>query len=70
MNFDVSLQEITYALSQGNTLYIVPESTKQSLSELLRFLVEKQIQQLFLTTALLEAFCEAGFVIKTRFKFN
>ncbi len=64
MNFDVSLQEITYALAQGDTLYIVPETIKQSLAELLRFLAINKIQQAFLTTALLEVFCEAALFFK------
>jgi amino acid adenylation domain-containing protein/non-ribosomal peptide synthase protein (TIGR01720 family) len=60
ISFDVSLQEITYALSNGYELHIIPSDIKQSLSILLKFIERQQINQVFLPTALLEPFCDAG----------
>ena len=60
MSFDVSLQEITYALANGHHLHIVPPHTKQSLSDFYTFLQQEKIDQVFLPTAFLEPFCETG----------
>jgi len=64
ISFDVSLQEISYALINGYELHIVPSNTRSCLSELFRFLKQNQINQVFLPTALLEPFCEAGLFIE------
>jgi amino acid adenylation domain-containing protein len=58
--FDVSLQEVTYALASGGTLHVVEDSTKFAPSRLVRFLDHRRIERVFLPTALLDTVCHAA----------
>lgn len=67
LSFDVSLQEICYALSNGLELHIVSSEVKESLSLFLNFIETNKIQQIFLPTAFLLSFCEAANFEKPNF---
>lgn len=56
-SFDVSVQEIFYALLSGYTLNIVPEDVKYSTEKMLSFVQERGINIAYLPTAYLEYFC-------------
>ncbi|MEE9451991.1 MAG: amino acid adenylation domain-containing protein, partial [Gammaproteobacteria bacterium] len=58
LSFDVSVQEIFYALLNGYQLHIVPTAIKQSIHRTLSFLAQNKINMLFLPTALLNLFAE------------
>lgn len=64
LSFDVSLQEICFALSQGHELWTISPQLKNSLSEFVTFLNQHHINQVFLPTALLDAFCETGLLLR------
>lgn len=65
--FDVSLQEISYSLSNGYELHIPTKGIKQSLKLLANFIEQKKIDQIFLPTALLEPLCDASLAFKINF---
>lgn len=52
--FDVFLQEVFSALLNGATLSIIPPEIKHSIHELLTYLSQQQIHQLFIPTVLLD----------------
>lgn len=54
ISFDVSIQEVMYALLNGHTLEIIPDSIKKSPAEVLRLLIKKKINTLFMCTLMLE----------------
>jgi acyl-coenzyme A synthetase/AMP-(fatty) acid ligase/acyl carrier protein len=54
--FDVSIQEIFYTFFNGGVLYMLAEETKQSPTEVIRFVNSRQINILYLPTAYLEYF--------------
>jgi non-ribosomal peptide synthase protein (TIGR01720 family) len=58
--FDVCVQEIFFSLLNGLTLYIIPETLKKSPDKLVQFILDKQINQLFLPTAFLNIFCQTA----------
>ena len=66
MNFDVSLQEICYALCNGYELNIVPSEFKLNMTALAEFVEYHKIDQIFLPTALLNVFCEAAILANCR----
>ena len=57
IGFDVSLQEIFFALSGGHKIHIAPANSKKSTYKLLHFLTEHKVNIAFLPTALLDIFC-------------
>lgn len=58
--FDVCVQEIFFSLLNGFTLYIIPETLKKSPHQLVQFILDEQINQLFLPTAFLNIFCQTA----------
>ncbi len=58
--FDVCVQEIFFSLLNGLTLYIIPETLKKSPDKLVQFILDEQINQLFLPTAFLNIFCQTA----------
>jgi amino acid adenylation domain-containing protein len=56
--FDVSLQEISFTLGSGGTLFIVPKEYKLEPDKLWDFLIDKQINIVFLPPALLQLLAE------------
>jgi len=60
MSFDVSAQEIFSALCSNKTLVIPPNEIRSASSELVRWLDENQIEELFAPTLVLEAVAEAA----------
>jgi amino acid adenylation domain-containing protein len=57
IGFDVSLQEIFYALLNGHELHIVPANSRKSMSSLLSFVDCRNINILMLPTSLLDLLC-------------
>ena len=55
--FDVSLQEIFYALLNNKTLCIIPDKYKTDLKSLPKYLEKNKVNKLFLPTSLLSNFC-------------
>ncbi|MFH6996197.1 amino acid adenylation domain-containing protein, partial [Flavobacterium sp. FlaQc-48] len=51
ISFDMSFQEIFFAITQGGELYIVPSETKKDLAGLVNFIKNKNIETMFLPTA-------------------
>ncbi|WP_144716309.1 non-ribosomal peptide synthetase, partial [Flavobacterium anhuiense] len=51
ISFDMSFQEIFFAITQGGELYIVPSETKKDLSGLVNFIKSNNIETMFLPTA-------------------
>ena len=58
LGFDVSVQEIFYALLNGYELHIIPTDLKYSLFQFVEYLQVNDIDQIFLPTALLHYFSE------------
>lgn len=58
LGFDVSMQEIFYALLNGLTLHITPEPARKNLTALADFICQREINLLTLPTALLSIFSE------------
>lgn len=56
LNFDVSLQEIFFALLNGHELHLVPENCRKSMLQLMDFLIMNEISHLFLPTSVLNYF--------------
>jgi surfactin family lipopeptide synthetase A len=52
-SFDVSLQEIFFALLNGHTLHIIPTNVKKSITKLINFIQDKKINTLFLPPSVL-----------------
>jgi amino acid adenylation domain-containing protein len=57
-SFDVSVQEIFFALLNGHELHLIPELARKAPSALLEFVKENEINYLFLPTAMLDYFCD------------
>ncbi|MGO4773893.1 amino acid adenylation domain-containing protein, partial [Flavobacterium sp. W22_SRS_FK3] len=51
ISFDMSFQEIFFAISQGGALYIVSSEIKKDLTGLVNFIKAKKIETMFLPTA-------------------
>ena len=58
LSFDVSLQEIFYALINGLTLHIFPDCKKQDINSLIEFANDKKIDLLTLPTSVLSIFLD------------
>ncbi|HYF98111.1 MAG TPA: condensation domain-containing protein, partial [Coxiellaceae bacterium] len=67
VGFDVSLQEIFYALLTGSELHIITEEAKQNLVDSIDYIFVNQITHIFLPTALLEYFCYEALYIEKKF---
>jgi amino acid adenylation domain-containing protein/non-ribosomal peptide synthase protein (TIGR01720 family) len=68
IGFDVSLQEIFFTLLGGSTLYVISEEQKKSLKNVLKYIDESRIEQLFLPTVFLEYFVQEGLRGKEKYK--
>ena len=56
LSFDVSLQEIFYALLLGKSLIIIPEETKRDMPKLIDYIDKTRISKLFIPTPLFDVF--------------
>jgi thioesterase domain-containing protein len=60
LSFDVSAQEILSALTTGKTLIIPSNEIRQSPSELVRWIEQYQVNELFAPTLVIEILCETA----------
>lgn len=67
IGFDMSIHEITYALLNGCELVIIPEMMRKEPAELVRFIVDNEINQLFLPTAMLDVLAQESNNMKPDF---
>ena len=58
LGFDVSFQEIFSTLCSGGTVVLIDEEKRRNATELARYVVEKNIQRLFLPFVALQMFAE------------
>lgn len=60
LSFDVSFQEIFATWSAGGTLVLIPEESRRDPRRLLRLMVERRVERLFLPFAALQQLAEAA----------
>lgn len=60
LSFDVSFQEIFATWSAGGTLVLIPEGLRRDPHRLLRLMVERRVERLFLPFAALQQLAEAA----------
>lgn len=60
LSFDVSFQEIFATWSAGGTLVLIPEEARRDPHALLRLMVERRVERLFLPFAALQQLAEAA----------
>lgn len=58
ISFDVSIQEISYALLKGHGLYIIPEETKKSFDCLVDFINKNKINRMYFPSTALSVLAE------------